>query len=333
MNPAEAFRSIFRAKRPATRPSACAEPRSSVLPPARDVRLGGYRLGRVLGSGAFATVYEARRAKETVGAIKILRPELNEKRRVVQRFQRETVLLRCLRSPYVVRALDAGFDGEHYYLVTELLLGDTAARLIDRGRLSLQASLRVALDAAEGIRAVHRLGVVHRDVKPANLMVSPSGRATLIDLGLGRSAEETALTASGSVLGTAPYLPPEVILGREPHGQSADVYALGVTLYELLSCELPYSGSSVGDVISRIAAHEEPRRLAQRSPDLPRAVTGFVDELIARDPRRRLQDLDEICYLLERLRRQLGRNRRQRRKRRRPPQRRPLVAASETWEL
>ena len=263
--------------------------------------LGGrYRLERPLGHGGMATVYLAH--DEELGrpvAIKLLAEHLTGDSAFRERFLREARLAAGLSHPNVVSVYDAGeVEDGRPYIVMEYVHGTTLA---DVGRLRADEAVRLVIQACHGLAHAHAQGLVHRDVKPQNLLLRDDGVLKVADFGIARAAETTALTQVGTVLGTAAYLAPEQALGEEVT-PAADVYALGAVLYELLAGRPPYEFDSLADLAAR--QREEPitpvselahgvspqvedavmRALARNPAYRPTTATAFADELGATVP-------------------------------------------------
>ena len=228
-----------------------------------------YELGDRLGSGGMSTVYGATdRVLERTVAIKILAEHLSDDEKFVARFRREALAVARLIHPNIVQVYDTGVDHERHYIVMEYVEGRSVAQLLQRrGQLGSDAAVSIGVQACAGLEYAHRQGIIHRDVKPGNLMVTggPAGQrggasshdpqtdemtVKLTDFGIARAAEQTRITQVGSVVGTAAYLAPEQARGGEAT-PAADVYALGVVIYQMLTARLPWEGSSLAELAIR----------------------------------------------------------------------------------
>lgn len=243
-------------------------------------RVGGrFRIEAALGEGGMGTVYQARDEDlDDLVALKLLRPEVAAVPGILERFRREVKLARRVTHPNVARTFDLGLDGQLHYLTMELLQGEPLSRRRAHG---LADALRIGTEIARGLVAAHAAGVLHRDLKPDNVMVEESGRVAITDFGIARGldADEGRLTL-GVALGTPAYMAPEQVEGR-PLDARADVYALGVLLYELLTGALPFAGDSVF-AMAAARLHQpvpDPRDLR---PDLPVAVAELVRSTMAK---------------------------------------------------
>src|SRR5882757_9054444 len=217
-----------------------------------------YELGDRLGSGGMSTVYRATdRVLERTVAVKILAEHLSDDDKFVARFRREALAVAKLIHPNIVQVYDTGNDGGQYYIVMEYVRGRSGAQLLQaEGKLEPETAVEIGVQACAGLDYAHRHGIIHRDVKPGNLMVigGPAGggdmTVKLADFGIARASEQTRITQVGSVVGTAAYLAPEQARGEEATPAS-DVYALGVVIYQLLTGRLPWEGASLAELAVR----------------------------------------------------------------------------------
>lgn len=262
-----------------------------------------YELGSRLGVGGMSTVVEAfdRRLERHV-AIKLLAEHLAEDPLFVSRFRREALAAARLVHPNVVQVFDFGLDersGRHY-IVMEVIRGKSGAELLrEQGRLSVEETVDLVSQACRGLDYAHRNGVVHRDVKPGNLMRSDDGVVKLADFGIAKalSSGESSITQVGSVLGTASYLAPEQARGEEA-GPAADLYALGVVTYQLLSGRLPYESTSLTELALK-QQREAPAYLHELDPKIPEALSLAVDQALSLDPRERQPDAEALREALQ----------------------------------
>ena len=220
------------------------------------VLAGRYELGPVLGAGAMAVVHEAEDVE--LGrpvAVKVLAENLAHDGAVRERLFREARIAARLSHPNVVRIYDTGEEGGRPFIVMELVDGESLAELVHReGPLAPEQAVHLVLQACAGLEAAHQAGLVHRDVKPGNLLLSRDGVLKIADFGIARAHDATRLTLTGTVLGTAAYLAPEQALAEEVTA-AADVYALGAVLYELLTGVPPRRGETLA---AALAAHADP---------------------------------------------------------------------------
>lgn len=246
------------------------------------VTLGGrYRLDERIASGGMGDVWRA--TDEVLGrtvAVKILLPALLDEPGFAERFRGEARTMATINHPGVVDVYDYGSDQQLAFLVMEYVEGDALSRTLSRvGRLTPGRTMALVAQAADALQAAHANGIVHRDVKPGNLLVRPNGTLVLTDFGIARSALVGQLTVAGSVLGTASYISPEQASGSVATAAS-DVYALGVVAYQCLSGHRPFDGSTPLEIAMK-HVRETPRPLPS---DIPPSVRAIVDRALAKDP-------------------------------------------------
>jgi serine/threonine protein kinase len=247
-------------------------------------RLGPYRLETLLGQGLMGIVFLARRKPESEGvALKVLRSELANDDLYRRRFQREARIASELDHQHVVPVIDFGEASGRLYIASRYIQGvSLAERIAETGPLSLEELLRLANELSRALDALHVRGLVHRDVKPANVMMDELGAARLTDFGLARGEADTVLTKSGFVVGTVDYLAPEVIRGQRA-SRSSDVYAFGCLLYECLAGMPPFAGKSLVDTLVAHVGHEPPGPKVHRD-DLPDPVSWAIERALTKDP-------------------------------------------------
>ncbi|MGA8048209.1 MAG: serine/threonine-protein kinase [Dermatophilaceae bacterium] len=272
-------------------------------PPDIDLVAGRYRLEERVGVGAMGEVWRARDVTlQRDVALKRVRLDSHIDAATRARFQREAVAMAGLSHPNVVSVYDAGTDeadgGRTAYLVMELLDGPSCADLIASGRsLSLGEVERIGAGVARGLAAAHATGVVHRDIKPGNVVVS-RGVPTIVDFGIARLEQEatTTLTAPQTTIGTAAYMSPEQAMGR-PVGPASDVYSLGALLIALASGSAPF-GSANALALMRAHIDDPPPSLADLRDDAPPRLVALLDRMLAKDPARR-PTAAEVARVLE----------------------------------
>ncbi len=247
--------------------------------------VGGCTLQRRLGAGALGVVYEAIRQDGRRVAVKLLSSEAAKLPDVVARFQREARLAMDINHPHVVAVHDCGHERGAHFLVMDFVDGATLAAMVEDQPLPWREAVDMALPMAEALAAIHAQGVIHRDIKPANILIGPDGQPKLADLGLAKNLDEdgTGLTMQNVALGSPAYMPPEQIRDARSVGPSADLYALGATLYESLTGKLPFTGRTGPEVMTRVMKDPvpDPRALV---PDLPAGVAALVMATLAKDP-------------------------------------------------
>jgi len=253
-----------------------------------------YEVERTLGGGGMAIVYLARdRELGRPVALKVLAETLADDAQIRQRFVREARLAARLSHPNVVRVYDAGEEGGRPYIVMECVDGESVAELLRRE--GAQASDRVAelgAQACAGLEHAHRAGLVHRDVKPANLLLTEDGTLKVADFGIAHAVGGTRVTEVGTVLGTAAYLPPEQALG-EAVTPASDLYSLGTCLYELLAGEPPFQHETLGALFSRREAGPPPRL-----EGVPPRLDAAIMHCLERDPKDRPASAADLACLL-----------------------------------
>jgi eukaryotic-like serine/threonine-protein kinase len=253
---------------------------------ADQVIAGRYRIDGRLGIGGMSTVHQAFDGRlERDVAIKLLAEHLAEDETFVSRFRREALAAARLIHPNIVQVFDFGLDdptGQHF-IVMELVNGPSCAVLLrERRILAVDETLDIIGQASRGLDHAHRNGVVHRDVKPGNLLVNQDRVVKLADFGIARATEQSSITQVGSVLGTAAYLAPEQARGEEA-GPPADIYALAVVTYQLLAGRLPYEATSLSELTLK-QQREAPPPLDAINPEIPPTLARAVARGLALDP-------------------------------------------------
>jgi serine/threonine-protein kinase len=262
-----------------------------------------YELRKLVGSGGMADVYLA--CDEVLGrevALKLLKARYAENEQFVERFRREAKSAAALSSPYVVPIFDRGeTDDGTYYITMEYLPGGTLKdRMATTGVLRPQVAAEVALQVAEALRAAHVRGVVHRDIKPRNILVSGSGHVKVADFGIARATEATTISDAGDIFGSAKYMSPEQAEGEQV-GPASDLYSLGVVLYEMLTGRAPFEIEVPADVPIRHAV-APPRPPKEIDPEVPEALDAITMRLLATNPDDRYGSADEVVQELQRVR-------------------------------
>ena len=257
---------------------------------------GRYRLEGRLGFGGMSTVHLAMDLRlERQVAVKLLAEHLADDPAFVSRFQREAQAAARLIHPNIVQVFDSGRDqgSDQYFIVMEYIEGQSCAEILrDDGWVEVPEGISIIEQACEGLDYAHRHGVVHRDVKPGNLLRSREGVVKLADFGIAKATEQSSITQVGSVLGTAAYLAPEQARGEEA-GPSADLYALGVVTYQLISGRLPYEASSLTELALK-QQQEEPPTLDTLVAAVGPEMADAVAIALALDPRDRYKTANEM---------------------------------------
>jgi eukaryotic-like serine/threonine-protein kinase len=276
-------------------------------------KLGPYEIGAPLGAGGMGEVYRARdtRLDRTV-AIKILPAHLSSNPEALQRFDREARAISSLNHPNVCQLYDVGSQDGTSYLVMEYLEGETLADRLSKGPLPLDQVLKCGVEICEGLEKAHRSGVVHRDLKPGNIMLTKSG-AKLMDFGLAKpvtpaspassgltqtvATPQHPLTMAGMVVGTFQYMAPEQLEGKESDARS-DIFALGAVLYEMITGKRAFEGKTTASTIAAILAADPPP-ISSVQPLSPVALEGTVKSCLAKDPDERLQTAHDVKLQLK----------------------------------
>jgi serine/threonine-protein kinase len=228
-----------------------------------------------------------------VVALKVLSADLGADDELHQRFRREAEAIGRLSHPNIVAVYDLGESDGHLYMAMELLEGDDLRRLIEhRGDVPVADRVRVLVDIAAGLGFAHSRGVVHRDVKPANILVTSDGRVKLLDFGLARVAFRETITKRGIVLGTPDYMSPEQAMGKDIDHRT-DIFSAGAVFYEFLTAQKPFPGKTLHSVLYKIISGE-PDPLLALCPELPARLALVVHRMLAKDPKKRYGSMEDV---------------------------------------
>src|SRR5436190_10850308 len=266
-----------------------------------------YELVELVGTGGMSSVYKAHdRLLERNVALKVLHPHYGEDGEYVERFRREARAVAQLSHPNIVTVIDRGADGDRQYIVFEYVDGENLKQLVSRtGPLQVRRAIELAIAIADGLAFAHDHGLVHRDVKPQNVLLTPDGEAKVTDFGIARSLDiEHGVTQTGTVLGTSNYIAPEQA-GGKPVTPATDVYSLGVVLFELLTGEVPFPGENFVAVAMKHINEPVPDLTSLR-PDAPLRLVAAVERALEKDPRRRFASMDELARELRACTAELG---------------------------
>jgi len=261
---------------------------------------GRYELAEVVGHGGMSTVYKARDSLlERNVVLKVLHQQYSEDEDFVERFKREARSVAQLQHPNIVTVIDRGEEGGRQYIVFEYVDGENLKELVVRkGRLDVRTTLGVGLEIARALSFAHGHGLVHRDVKPQNVLLNGDGGAKVTDFGIARSLDvEHSMTQTGTVLGTSNYIAPEQANGR-PVGAQTDVYSLGIVLYEMLTGEVPFPGENFVAVAMKHIQEPSPSVLDARG-DVPLRVAEMIDRALEKDPEQRFPTMDAFADEIE----------------------------------
>ena len=268
-------------------------------------RVGPWELVGLVGEGALSRVHRARPAGSSDGqgsyALKMLRPRWEDDARAVEMLRREALVGRNVSNPHLVPVLRFHLARKPRYLVMPWLGGTTLLAAMGAGhRFDVPVALSIARQAAEGLAALHAAGWRHGDLKPQNLFLSPEGHVTLLDLGFARSFWEREDVGARCVTGTCRYFAPELTSPAHRPDARADVYSLGIVLYELLAGRPPFDATEMTE-LARLHHEARPPQLSEARPLLPRSVVELVHRMISKSPLRRPRTAAELVELLARL--------------------------------
>ena len=259
---------------------------------------GRYELGERIAAGAMGSVFEAHdtRLGRPV-AVKLLKDHLADDATFIERFRREARAAAALTHPNIAHVFDFGIDGRHHYLVMELVEGRDLARVLrEDGPIEPERTADIGAKIAGALAHAHEGGVIHRDVKPANVILCPDDRVKVTDFGIARAVGESTLTATGSVMGTAQYISPEQASGK-PAGPTSDIYSLGIVLFEMLTGVVPFPGESALSIAMRHINDEVPAP-SSLQPAVPSELDEIVTRACAKDPNARFPSAQEMGVAL-----------------------------------
>ena len=262
-----------------------------------------YRLLELVGSGGMAVVY---RGADTLlhrqVAVKVLREGFGSDPAFLARFQREARAVANLDHPNVVTVYDVGQDGDRHYMVMEYVDGQDLKTLVrQKGRLSIDETLNIAIQVCAGVGHAHKSGVIHCDIKPQNVLVTQDGRAKVTDFGIARALSESGLTESETVWGSPLYFSPEQAVG-EPPSPASDVYSIGIMMYEMLAGTPPFQAERP-TALALMHIREEPPPLAARNSQVPPQLEWIIRKVLAKEPAARYRTADQLAHILEEYRR------------------------------
>ena len=260
-----------------------------------------YELLERVGGGGMAFVYRARDLRlNRIVAVKILSPHFTSDEDFVRKFRREAQAAASLSSPSIVGVYDVGQDGDVHYIVMEFLHGKTLKQVLnENGPLEVSEVLQIGRQIAEALQVAHKHGVIHRDIKPHNIMLTADGHVKVTDFGIARAVTASTLTETGAMVGSVHYISPEQARGGIV-GEKSDIYSLGVVLYELLTGQVPFAGDSMFSIALK-HLQEQPRSVRELDPNIPVAVEQIVQKAMSKDQASRYQTAEELASDLKRL--------------------------------
>jgi serine/threonine protein kinase/tetratricopeptide (TPR) repeat protein len=255
---------------------------------------GRYEIIEELGAGGMGRVYRTRdtKLKEEV-ALKLIKPEIAAKRRVIERFQNEIKVARKISHKNICRMYDLHEEGKTSYLTMEYVRGEDLKSLLHRTKiLSIATALSIARQVAEGLIEAHQLGIVHRDLKPGNIMIDKDGNAKIMDFGIARVRQEKRVTGEGTIIGTPEYMSPEQVEGKEAD-QRSDIYALGVILFEVVTGQVPFEGETPFSIANKHKT-EPPPIPKKLIPQIPDGLNKLILRCMEKDRLKRYQTAEEL---------------------------------------
>jgi len=262
--------------------------------------IGPYKILEPLGKGGMGLVYLGMHAKlEQRVAIKVLSPEFCRNASMRSRFEREAKLQAKLSHPNVVKILNFLEDEQNIYLVMEFVRGETLAKRLQKGRLDLSECQKIALEVLEALRFMHRQGMVHRDVKPSNIILTDDGHIKVTDFGIAKTPDSESLTKTGVQVGTVWYMSPEQIRGQHVDA-AADIYALGVTLYQMVTGQVPFNSESEFEIM-RAHVEKNPPLPIHLNPDIPQELNRIILKALAKNPDERIRSAELFIEALQNL--------------------------------
>jgi serine/threonine-protein kinase len=268
--------------------------------------LGGrYQIEELLGRGGMSAVYKATdpKLKRTV-AVKLIHPHLSRDDDFIRRFKTEAASIAAFRHPNIVQVYDFDYDGENYFMVMEYIAGGTLQNQLRQLKkletvMHPEQAIRVIIGICDALAYAHKLGAIHRDIKPANIMLTDEEQPILMDFGLVKILNATSHTATGAIIGTARYMPPEIINDEAPDERS-DIYSLGITLYEALTSAPPFDAESVLTLVTMHLNDPVPDLSASR-PDIPHGLMRIINKSLEKDRNDRYSSAHEMGRDLKRI--------------------------------
>jgi len=259
-----------------------------------------FELEEQIGAGGMGVVYRARYVKnDRKVALKLLPAEVAANPTIAARFERELEILKDLRHPHVVHCFGGTCEGAQRFYAMELVQGGTIESLLqERGRLPWGKVIEYALQICSALAYAHAQGIIHRDIKPGNLLLTPAGKIKLGDFGLALVSASNKLTAEGKTLGTLQYMAPEQIRGTPPVSHKTDLYAYGCVLFEMLTGRPPFLGNTAAEVLHQ-HIHKAPPRVMEFCPDCPEELDAIISELLRKDPEARPIDAAAVADRLK----------------------------------
>ncbi len=264
-----------------------------------DLLAGRYEILKLLGEGGMGAVYRARDNElERMVAVKVIRPDLARNAQILHRFKQELILARQVTHRNIIRIFDLGHAEGMRFITMEYIDGeDLSSLLVKRGRLPAAEAVAIVMQVALGLEAAHAEGVVHRDLKPQNIMLDPQGKVSVMDFGIARSVDASNMTRTGALMGTPTYMSPEQAQGQKVDARS-DLYTLGIILYELLTGKAPFEADNpMATLVRRL--QEKPKAPIELEPGIPKALNDIVVKMLATQAADRYQTASELLRDLD----------------------------------
>lgn len=259
-----------------------------------------YEILRKIGDGGMAFVYQARdKLLNRIVAVKVLRPEFVDDQEFLVKFKREAEAVASLSHPNIVNVYDVGEDGKVHYIVMEYVDGQNLKEIIqEEGRLEEYTALDIAKQIARALSAAHRNGIIHRDIKPHNILISKDGRQVKVaDFGIAKAVSSSTMTNMGSVIGSVHYISPEQAKGKHLTS-NADLYSLGIVLYEMIIGRVPFSGDSpISIALKHI--NEDIAFTEEDKINIPNSVRTIISKMTQKEPANRYQTAEELIEDIE----------------------------------
>ena len=258
-----------------------------------------YEIIKTIGEGGMANVYLAHDTiLDRKVAIKVLRGDLSNDEKFIRRFKREALSVSNLSHPNIVEVYDVGEEDGNYYIVMEYIEGKTLKQLLQkRGALTLTEVIDIMSQLTDGLAHAHEAYIIHRDIKPQNIMIEDNGRIKITDFGIAMALNSTQLTQTNSVMGSVHYLPPEQANGKGATVKS-DIYSLGILMYELLTGSVPFKGDTAVEIALKHMKEKIPS-VRKQNPTIPQSVENIILKATAKNPKNRYDSVREMHADLE----------------------------------
>lgn len=264
-----------------------------------------YKIEALLGRGGMSAVYKATDPKlKRAVAVKLIHPHLSRDKDFIRRFKTEAASIAAFRHPNIVQVYDFDFDGENYFMVMEYIDGGSLQdrlKLLKKSKepMPTEQAVKIIIGICDSLAYAHKLGAIHRDIKPANIMLTAEEQPILMDFGLVKILNATSHTATGAIIGTAKYMPPEII-NDEPPDERTDIYSLGITFYETLTSAPPFNADSVLTIMTMHLNDPVPD-LSSVRPDIPPGLMQIINKSLEKDRNNRYASADEMSRDLKHL--------------------------------